>query len=78
VKTTEQLINNLVGQLKAINRMILAEEDCFEVLTQLKAVRSGVANVMEKFMGEEMKACLKKGGRETEKMGRLIDEFTKN
>ena len=80
MKTTQQLINNLAGQLKGINRMIKENKDCLSVITQLKAVKSGLNTVMNKYMEDNFKDCLKKGvkPREQKRIEKLVSEITKN
>lgn len=57
-KTHQQLVNNMIGQLEAINTMIDQGDDCFKVLTQLKATRSGVSSLMKKYIEENFINCL--------------------
>jgi len=50
MKTQEQLINNIIGQLKGISKMIEDEKDCFQVMTQIKAVKSALNSFTNKFI----------------------------
>ncbi len=61
MKNIIQLNNNLIGQLQGINRMIDEGKECLAVLVQMKAVRSGLNSVMDKYIMEHMNACLEKG-----------------
>ncbi|RLC36904.1 metal-sensitive transcriptional regulator [Candidatus Falkowbacteria bacterium] len=80
MKTTEQLINNLAGQLSGINRMIKEKKECLDVIAQLKAVKSGLSAVMNKYVEDNFKDCLKKGvkPREQKIIKKLFSEITKN
>jgi len=38
--------------------MIQEEKDCFEILTQLKAVRSAIDSLMNKYLEEKVDSCI--------------------
>jgi DNA-binding FrmR family transcriptional regulator len=80
MKTNEQLINNIVGQLNGVKRMIAGDDDCFRIITQFKAARASLNALMIKFMQENLNACMKNSSNKEEflKMERLIAEITKN
>jgi len=80
MKTTEQLINNLVGQLNGINKMINEKKNCIEVVTQMKAVKSGLSSIMNKYMENNFKECFKKGFKagDQRKIKKIVSEITKN
>ena len=61
MKTYEQLINNIVGQLNGVNRMMENEENCFDTLAQLKAVKSALNSFTSKFLQENFLKCLERG-----------------
>lgn len=46
------------GQLRGIQKMIEAEQDCSDVITQLSAVRSSVDRIMGIIVAENLKNCL--------------------
>ncbi len=79
MKTTEQLINNIIGQANGIKKMINEGKDCHLVINQMKAVRSAVSSVMDKFIEENMSSCLEAPEKKEnkEKMHKLIKEMTK-
>ena len=57
-KTTYQLINNVVGQLNGINRMIEEEKDCIEIVAQMKAAKSAVGSFMDKYIQSNADSCI--------------------
>ena len=59
MKKVEELINNVIGQLNGINRMMARKQDCFKVLVQLKASRSALNSLTEKYMEKNFNSCLK-------------------
>jgi len=61
MKTYKQLINNIVGQLNGVSRMMESEDECFDVLTQLKAAKSALNSLSNKFLQENFLKCLEKG-----------------
>ena len=79
MKNNIQLINNLIGQLEGIKRMMDQNKDCLAVLTQIKAVKAGLSSMMDKYIMENMGACMKKSGSSKDfvKLKKLISEITK-
>lgn len=79
MKNIEQLINNIIGQLEGANKMIKEDKDCYSVLTQLKAAKSGVNTVMDRLIEKDILECTQgKNEEEKEKMKQLIKELLKN
>jgi len=79
MKTSEQLMNNIIGQLNGINKMIDGEKDCFLVLTQMKAARSALKSLMNKYIEENFSNCMSCRTNEKKlKMKKLIVELTNN
>lgn len=61
MKNHKQRINNIIGQLRGINKMLDNDEkNCLDVIIQLKAVNSALQSLEEKFLEEEFNSCLKK------------------
>lgn len=58
MKTLEQRINNVIGQLEAIKTMIKTDEDCFKALTQMKAAKAGLNKTMQLFLEEHAMGCI--------------------
>lgn len=46
------------GQMRGIQKMIEAEKECVDVITQLSAVRSSVDRIMGMIVAENLKSCL--------------------
>ncbi len=77
MKNSEQRINNIVGQLEGIKRLIKSDKrDCFQVITQLKAAKSAVASLMEKIISDELTTCVIPG-KDNIKLQKIIKEITK-
>jgi DNA-binding FrmR family transcriptional regulator len=80
-KTHQQLINNIAGQLNGIQAMIDRGDDCFEVLTQMKAARSGISSLMNKYLEENFINCLDNTcggeGKDTKELKRLFEALIK-
>lgn len=79
MKSTEQLLNNIVGQTNGVKKMIEEGKDCNLVLNQMKAVKSAVSSVMDKFIEENMNTCLSAPGKKENKemMQKLFKELAK-
>jgi DNA-binding FrmR family transcriptional regulator len=59
MKTTEQRLNNIIGQLTGAKSMLVdTSRDCFSLLIQLKAAKSAMSSLMEKIVSEELDHCL--------------------
>ncbi|MFA7087945.1 MAG: metal-sensitive transcriptional regulator [Patescibacteria group bacterium] len=80
LKTSEQRINNVIGQLEGVKKMLANEErDCFSPLIQLKAARSALASLMEKIVTTEMDHCLSgKKAPDKDKMEKIFREIINN
>lgn len=80
MKTQKQLINNIIGQLEAINRMTEEGEDCRKIIIQMKSVRSAIENIMSKFVQENVTRCLKGKGKNKSdsELESLISELIRN
>lgn len=77
MKSTEQKINNVIGQLKGISRMIESGEDCVAVITQFRAAIAALRKIMAGHIETEASACLegKRIGRNKDKLFRIIKEL---
>jgi len=80
MKSQEQLINNIIGQLNGINKMMEDKKECFSVIVQMKAVKSALNSLMNKFIEDNFKSCMKSGSsaRNKKTMEKLMLELTKN
>lgn len=58
MKSNQQRLNNVIGQIEGVKKMLDEKEDCVKVLTQLKAIRSAVSGVMNKVIDEQFESCL--------------------
>ncbi|MBA4337029.1 hypothetical protein C0416_04650 [bacterium] len=68
MKTRLQLVNNVIGQLSGIKKMMECEEDCFKVLTQIKAARSALDSLTAKYLQDNFTDCVNKDTKNTEKI----------
>lgn len=76
-KNTKQLINNVIGQLNGISKMIDDERDCVEVVTQIKAAKSACSSLMDKYISDNTKQCLTDLKEEDKKLlSKLIKELS--
>lgn len=60
MKSSEQRINNIIGQLEGVKKMIANEQDCISVLTQMKALKSAISSLSVQILSNELDACLDK------------------
>lgn len=77
MKTNEQRINNIIGQLTGIKKMISEnKKDCQSVLIQLKATKAAINSLTEKVIHDELESCLKKSKKENIK--KMFKEIINN
>ncbi|MEI6835293.1 MAG: metal-sensitive transcriptional regulator [Candidatus Falkowbacteria bacterium] len=78
MKTTEQRINNIIGQLEGVKKMLNDEgKDCLTVIVQFKAAKSAISSLMNKLLEEEMDSCFLKKNKQPEKISKLFKEIIK-
>ncbi|MBA3651939.1 MAG: metal-sensitive transcriptional regulator [Chthoniobacterales bacterium] len=51
-------VRKIAGQLHAIERMLEADRDCAEILTQLVSARKGIKSLSEKLIHSHMQHCI--------------------
>lgn len=57
MKNHEELINNIIGQLNGIKKMMELDRQCSDIIIQLKAVKSSVNSLSTKFINESLMNC---------------------
>lgn len=79
MKTIEQRINIIIGQLEGIKKMSKKKTDsCFSVITQLKAIRSATSSLMETVLKEEFKDCfLRNNKKKAADLEKILAEIIK-
>lgn len=80
MKSAEQRINNIIGQLEGVKKMLKdSSNDCFSVLTQMKAVKSAVSSLSIQMLSDELDICLKSSFSQSkkERMETVIKELIK-
>jgi DNA-binding FrmR family transcriptional regulator len=77
MKTTQQRINNAVGQMNGIVRMIESGDDCFKVVVQFKADSSALKRAMAAYIQDQAESCFRKNAsaKDREKVLRIIREL---
>jgi DNA-binding FrmR family transcriptional regulator len=79
MKTNEQRINIIIGQLEGIKKKLNSPKaDCFALITQLKAIKAATSSLMEAVINEEFGKCLLgKGQKKTEDIKKFFQEIIK-
>ncbi len=79
-KSIDSRINNIIGQLNAIKRMVKENEsDCAKIIVQLKAVKAASSSLYENYLSTNLNSCLQGSGRKNkELLNNLIKEISKN
>ena len=78
MKTIEQRINIIIGQLEGVKRLLEPKEkDCFKLIMQLKAIKSATGSLMEKIVQAELDHCLQGQAPKKEKMKQIFEEIIK-
>ncbi len=58
MKTLDQRLNNIIGQLEGVRKMVEADNNCIDILTQLKAIKSAIGGVMNMVVDDQIENCL--------------------
>ena len=75
-KTNEQLINNIIGQLNGIKKMMDADQACSDIIVQLKAVKSAFNTLSTRFIGQSFMNCYQDiPAKEKAQMEKLLAEL---
>lgn len=80
MKNPEQRINNIIGQLEGVKKMITNNHDCFLILNQIKSLKSAVSSLGVQLLSDELGACLsnKMEPSQRKKMETILKELIKN
>ncbi|MBD3363213.1 metal-sensing transcriptional repressor [Candidatus Dojkabacteria bacterium] len=78
LKTHKQRINNVIGQLEGISKMIDNGKEYSEVITQIKAVKSALDSILQKYSEEKLVSCLKLSCKDEENCRMFIKEIIKS
>jgi DNA-binding FrmR family transcriptional regulator len=55
MKSKQQRLNNVIGQIVGIKKMMEGNCECTKVLTQLKAIQSAIGGIMDEIVEEQFK-----------------------
>lgn len=78
MKSVEQRLNNITGQIEGIKKMMMTKTDCVQILTQLKAIKSAVGSVMDTVVEEQFDNCLKSLKEDDKKLLIKIKKYVKS
>ncbi len=78
MKSNTQRLNNIIGQIEGVKKMIDAKKDCLQIMTQLKAIKSGVAGVMDSLVEEQFDNCLQSLKTEDKELLIKIKKYVKS
>ena len=71
-------LHRIAGQVAGISKMIEEQRYCVDILTQLKAVKSSLASVERKIIGEHLNHCVHEAiqSKDSLKSHQVIEEIT--
>ncbi len=78
MKTNEQRINIIIGQLEAFRKNLNSSNyDCYQNLIQLKSISKSLSSLSAKIIHEELNKCLNSNlkKKEKEKLDIIIKEL---
>ena len=78
MKTIQQRLNNISGQIEGIKKMVDGDKDCLLILTQLKAIKSAIGSVMDTVVEEQFDTCMKSIKDEDKKLLIKIKNYVKS
>ncbi len=71
-KTYKQRINNIIGQLNGISKMLDNKNNCEELLIQLKSVKSATSSVINKIIEDEFDSCIENNNLNKDNLKKLL------
>ena len=77
MKSNQQRLNNIVGQIEGVKKMMDSKADCLKVLTQLKAIKSAVSGVMDSVVEDKFETCLQSVSRDDKQLLIQIKKYVK-
>lgn len=77
MKSNQQRLNNIIGQIEGVKKMMDSKADCLKVLTQLKAIKSAVSGVMDSVVEDKFETCLKSVSRDDKQLLIQIKKYVK-
>jgi len=78
VKSNQQRLNNIIGQVEGVKKMMDTNTDCLKVLTQLKAIKSAIGSVMDSVVEDKFNTCLKTVSKEDKKLFINLKKYVKS
>lgn len=79
MKDNKQLVNNIIGQLEGVKKMMDEDKDCADIIIQLKASKSAINTIMNRLIEDHSKDCLKNlSQKDKEKISSLFNEIIKS
>lgn len=78
MKSNIERLNNVVGQINGINKMLTEEKDCIQVLTQLKAVKSAISSVIDNIVDDKINNCISSLKAKDKKLLLNLKKYVKN
>lgn len=76
-KNKLQRINNTIGQLNGIKKMIEDDKDCHSIIIQLNAAKSSISSLANYLINENFSNCLSKN-KKNDELKKIIKSLTKN
>lgn len=79
MKTTVQKLNNVIGQLEGIKKMLEGGRPCTDVLIQLKASKSALSSATTAYIEEHMAGRIEQlcTAQDAHEIHKLINELAK-
>jgi len=78
VKTNQQRLNNIIGQLEGIKKMMDSKAECLKILTQLKASKSALSSVTDSVIEDKFNTCLKSLSKDDKKLFINLKKYVKS
>jgi len=78
MKSIQQRLNNIAGQVEGIKKMVDRNQDCLKILIQLKATKAAIGSVMDTVVEEQFESCLKSVKNEDKKLLIKIKKYVQS
>ena len=78
MKSIQQRLNNIVGQVEGVKKMVDNNKDCVQLLIQLKAIKSAVGSVMDTIIEKQFDTCINSLKKEDKNLLIKIKSYVKS
>lgn len=77
-KNLEIRLNRIAGQINGINKMVMQDRECIEILNQIISTQAALRGVWKQVVRGHLRHCITDSFRENKNSDELIDELVEH